>query len=84
MRTIWKFPIPVSNKAVIELPRNSFFLFVANQNDKVCAWFEVETDFEMETRTFLIHGTGHPIPPGEFWRGSAIVGPFVWHVYEVV
>ena len=33
-------------------------------------------------RGFAIIGTGHDVPSGAEYVGTAHVGPFVWHVFE--
>lgn len=36
-------------------------------------------------RTFQVFGTGHPLPDGAEWRGTADRDPagLVWHLYEL-
>lgn len=35
------------------------------------------------TRQVRIFGTGHPLPIGAVHLGSAVMDPFVWHVFDV-
>ena len=54
------------------------------QNDELCLWIEVDLSNNSEFRTFGVFGTGHQIPEGWFYHGTALDldGAFVWHVYE--
>lgn len=47
-------------------------------------WAIVDTTHKSEERQFAIHGTGHPIPPGQRYVGTAPGPTFVWHLFEVV
>ena len=90
MKTIWKAVLEITDKQTLSVPKGAKFLSVANQNEKLCAWFLVEgdTDFELalETKTICIFGTGGPIPDkfkGEF-IGTVLMydGALAWHVFE--
>lgn len=88
MRTIYKHTFDVGAPSTWEkrLQAGAVLLHVAAQdplqNELVHTWWEVETDNELVDRSFKIVGTGHPVPPGYFHLGSALSGPYVWHLYE--
>ena len=86
MKTIWKYALKISDdRQEFTLPVNAAILFVAAQGEELCMWVEVPTDRRAAIkRIFKVHGTGHPIHPADIWRGSAVIPPFVWHVYEVM
>ena len=85
MRTVWKVELRAAVE-VVRLPAGAVPLTVATQNGSPCVWLEVNTDGgEHESRTFTAHGTGHPVPGGGTYIGTAHdvegVG-LVFHVYE--
>lgn len=86
MRTIWKIEL---KEAVEEhkLPKGAKFLYVGNQRECICLWFEVESNNELEPRRFEIAGTGKAqMDVEKTYLGSAIFsnGNFVWHIYELL
>jgi hypothetical protein len=84
MRTIWKYRLEVSDDVQsLSIPREAKIVAVGNQEGSITLWAEVAPGRFTEARTFAIHGTGHPIASDEDYIGTAIVPPFVWHVYEV-
>lgn len=85
MRSVWKIvlnaPVVVSS-----LPSGARVLTVATENGQPCVWLEVDTTGgQREERTFVGHGTGHPIPSGETYLGTAHDvddAGLVFHIYE--
>ena len=64
------------------MPYGAHVLHVGNQGGVLCLWVLVDPDQPERAREFLICGTGHPVPSGTHpYLGSAIVSPFVWHVF---
>lgn len=47
-------------------------------------WFEVDPSRAPANATFRVFGTGHEIPDKCVHRGSVVINPFVWHVYEEI
>jgi len=67
------------------MPKGSKIVLVSNQQGQLCIWAEVDTDQPMETREFDIIGTGNTMSDRERKHiGSALIDPYVWHVYERV
>lgn len=84
VRKVWKYPLEVRDgHQDIEIPIGGRIIHVDNQNEVPTLWVEVEPKYaSMITRTFRVFGTGHEIEAGWKHRGTCIISPFVWHVYE--
>lgn len=86
MTTIWKFPIPLVNPAMIRMPKGAVILTVQRQSDQACLWAIVDSEAEKEVRYFIIEGTGNPIHEeagvSRRYIGTFQAPPFVWHVFE--
>lgn len=87
MRTVWKYIVPRGSEGPLApVPCKGKLLHVAIDpaSTSPAIWIEVDTDFAMEERRFGFFGTGHPIPEGWAYVGTAhSAGGFVWHVYAV-
>ena len=82
-RTVWKFEFAICDDAQIaNMPNGAKLLHVTMQGNRLCLWAEVKPDMPIFERKFFVHGTGHPIPYGRNYVGTAHDGPFVWHLYE--
>lgn len=82
MKTIWKHMFTVMDgPQEVAMPAGARLVSIQGQHEQPCAWFEVDTMNAIEVALFEIHGTGHPINGGEY-RGTAVCGRLVWHVYE--
>ena len=88
MRTVYKYPIPVTDVVRLDLPIGAELLHVAPQGEHVCLWALVEPLAEQERRVFLVRGTGQPIADdlklvhvGTFLIQS---GSLVFHLFEVL
>ena len=84
MTTIWKFEIALKDgPQPVQMPRDAYILFVYAQFGSIMLWAQVVPERAKETRTFSVHGTGHPINPDSEYVGTAMMPPFVWHVFEL-
>jgi hypothetical protein len=84
MKTIWKFGL-LEERCPIRLPVGAFVLHVHEQHGRPCLWAQVDPSHARESRTFLVIGTGHEMPPdAENYIGSVHLegGTFVFHVWE--
>ena len=88
MRTVHKYLVPVRDGFGLDLPLGATILDVQAQGELVCLWALVETDNDMERRSFILRGTGHPIQDGmelvhagTFQIGG---GALVFHLFEVM
>jgi len=67
VNTIWKFGLSVTDgPQTLEIPKRAELLHVADQHGIPTLWMLVDTDAELVTRHFVVHGTGHPIDLGSF------------------
>lgn len=85
MKTIWKFEFSLEASGSVEMPIGARILHVNRLwPQTVTLWAEVDTDHALETRSFAVVGTGHPLPSGSReYLGTFKDQPFVWHVYEL-
>lgn len=83
-RVIYKYTADANGHYHIPFPL-AMPVFVAQQfEDQVfpTLWAEVETELKDAAPSgFDTYGTGHPIPEGSIYAGSAVCGDYVWHVY---
>lgn len=83
--TVWKYPLEVSPKPQqIGFPLGALIrqVGVDPSEARIAIWAEVERGAERgEVRVFRVVPTGDDVPPGWIYVGTAISGPFVWHVY---
>lgn len=84
--TIWKYPLVIADRQRIEMPKGAKILTVQAQDGQACLWALVNADEgEMETRDFVIYGTGHyvsPLPGVYIGTVQMAGGRLVWHVFE--
>lgn len=85
MRAIYKYPVPLDDRVhKYWVPAGAQIRHVAQQQNCPCIWAEVKTDAPQEERGFRVFGTGFAIPDGFVYRGTAMDGAYVWHVYELL
>lgn len=84
---IWKYVLEITDRQTLVMPAGAELLSVANQNGRLCLWALADPSKEKVPRCIEIVGTGNPIPtnPEEIRKfvGTVIIGPFVWHVFEI-
>ena len=85
MITIYKYKLELTEYQEISLPKNSEILHFNFQNQIPYIWAVVDTKKPMELVKFVIRGTGHPIltPETLDYCGTALDGPFVWHLFRI-
>jgi hypothetical protein len=85
MRTVYKYEVELNKYVTIAMPLEAEILhFGLDYEQDLCIWAEVETERDTEARVFQIVGTGNEITNSDsFHLGSCVVGPYVWHLYEV-
>lgn len=83
MKTIYKYPLIVTNLQTLNLPEQAQILSIECQGDKPQMWALVDPYKPTEERTFRIFGTGDEL---NGFDGTHIATfqqpPFVWHVFE--
>ena len=84
MRTIYKYPLQITDYQTILIPEFALFTHIAMQYDKPTLWLEVDTSKPVESINILCFGTGMEIPESMelFHLGTVIDGDFVWHFYS--
>lgn len=83
MKTIYKYPIEITDYQEIEIPEGSSILHVGlDPNGVPCIWAEVNTSLKRTSIGIWIFGTGNPVnSDGKEHKGTFIDGFCVWHVY---
>ncbi len=84
-RTIYKYAVPVDDEwHEVSMPGPARVLHVDCQSGfgTVNLWAEVDIEGLVDTiRSMRAFATGQAIPDAAAYVGSALAGPFVWHVY---
>ena len=84
MRTIRKFDLEIDDSPQVkEMPRDAEILFIHPQDGLLMMWTLVVPERARVRRQFAVHETRHPIPQDREYVGSAVMPPFVWHVFEI-
>lgn len=89
MKTIYKFPLEVTDKQAVLMPTDAQILTVQVQGETPCIWAMVDPSHNSkEERFFEIFGTDHPIHE-DMGVGREYVGTFqlrggslVSHLFE--
>lgn len=83
---ISKYTLGIRDFQQVLMPKGAKILSVANQDGYLCMWAMVKPDEPMEQRDIEIYGTGNAIPVcfgnAREFIGTAVIDPFVWHVFE--
>ena len=85
-KSVYKYTLVPTDTQVVRMPASAKILSVANQDDCIRVWAEVNPDPDVRVvhRVFHIFGTGHQMPeaPGIF-VGTVLMcgGQLVFHVY---
>jgi hypothetical protein len=86
-KTIWKFPIKITDFQEIKMPRDAEILTAQAQSfDGAFIWALVDPEKETVPRQIEIFGTGNPIDydmgTERKYIGSFHSSIFMWHVFE--
>lgn len=85
MKTIWKFPLAITDEQSVMVPKGARALSVGIQDGQLVMWCEVVPGQDTIFATVSVRGTGHPlgIADGLGFVGTAIDRgrALVWHVY---
>ena len=82
---IYRYEVPVDDQ-VHEFKLTGAILQVACRRRGVVEFWALQNGGSANpvTRRLLVFGTGHPIPFGHAYVGTALDGPLVWHLMERV
>jgi hypothetical protein len=84
MRTVWKFIFRDTDEPqALQIPDLAEILLVHGQGNRITLWAEVDENAPRVPRWFIITGTGAQVPHNGEYVGTAFVGPYVWHVWEL-
>ena len=87
MRTIYKYPLSVTDQQFITLPAESKVFTVQMQGSVPCIWVIVNPNTNaLERHDFRLVGTGHPFPDADEWPEylgtfQMMGGGLVFHVF---
>jgi len=83
MKTIWKYPLDITDAQVLDIPMYSEPLSVGSQDGKLVLWVLVDPDNDLRPCTIWIRGTGHDAMGlnRRHFVGTAQMDGFVWHVF---
>lgn len=84
---IWKFPLtcPGDLNWVVTHEGAQILLVGPDPSGQLCLWLRFDPEQPEEQRRFRVYGTGHPMcDEAHEHVGSALVGSFVWHVFEIL
>ena len=85
MKTIYKFPLEITDEQYIEVPIGTRLLHVGVKDGILCVWgFVPDSQKPKHRRKIIIVGTGNPAGDVAVDRyiGTAQISIFVWHVFE--
>lgn len=88
MRTIFKYPLQVTDAQSLTMPTGAKPLCVQLQHGQPYLWAQVDTERPAAFVSFMTFGTGHPMPESEplHYVGTYQLegGALVFHVFEVL
>ena len=83
--SVWKYEFGVDARRRFDMPKSAKIVSVHEQNGRVCLWALVDPKASLETRYFILCGTGQKIDIGPVtYLGTAHLmgGNLVLHVFE--
>jgi hypothetical protein len=88
IRTIWKYPLKITDEQTIDIPAYGEILSVQVQDSTPCIWVLVNPIVETEPRHFEIYGTGNPFEV-DLGEHREFIGTFqqdggVWYLFEKI
>lgn len=81
MEVVYKYPLVVTDRQLVKMPKEAKILTVQVQNGEPQMWALVNPDNETEEVPIRIHGTGHNIPDAD---RLAYIGTFQMPRYGLV
>lgn len=78
MKTIFKYPLEITDRQTLYIPRNAKLLDVQVQRGIPCLWALVDTQKAKEPRKIQIFGTGHPAVEAGIYIATFQTGPLVF------
>lgn len=82
-KMIYKYPLVLTEKQSLAMPKNAEILDVQVQNNVIVLWALVDPETNDEVRKFEIFGTGVAMADvTRIYLGTVQKNGFVWHVFE--
>jgi hypothetical protein len=84
---VLKYQLPPDDEFELELPIETKILYVTVQRDIPCMWCEVDDRLPNEVRSFVVYGTGQPIPEMNLKYIATYTThnvTYVFHLFEVL
>lgn len=81
-RVVYKYPLDLVGETTVRCAAPAKPVHFARQDGEYFVWVEHALGPASTTITFVVAGTGHPIPEGFEHVQSIIDPPFVWHLYR--
>ena len=87
MKTIYKYPIEVTDEQTLTLPVNAQILTVQTQWDSPCLWAMIDPEEKQTEQVAIrVYGTGQPVSDSEnlTYIGTVqmLSGQLVFHIFR--
>ena len=84
MKTVYKYPLGLSDKLYLKMPEGSTLLHLATQREEPTLWAQVDTEKPNVDREFFFVGTGYPFPKEGTYVGTVKLrsDSLVFHLFE--
>lgn len=85
MKTIYKYPVPLTDDFTLDLPKGAKVLTVQMQHGEPQLWVLVDPENYTVKRSFRLVGTGHSVPTVGIWYINTFQldnGSVVFHLFE--
>ena len=85
-RTVWKFPIPITDYMTLNIPKGAVLLTCVTLSHRDLALYAlVDPEAPLEKRHFRLAGTGHDIEEAVHFIGTFVLleGRLVYHLFEL-
>lgn len=86
-KTIWEFPLEVTDYQQVDVPSGADVISAQLQGVVLCAWAIVDPESPPKPRGFAVVGTGHPFHKrmtaglGFTFISTVQIGSLVFHVF---
>jgi hypothetical protein len=80
MRSVYRFEVPVDDKDHTHTLTGKVVHVGCRRPQVVEFWAIHVEELHAREHRFRVIGTGHPIPDGLVYVGTALDEPFVWHL----
>ena len=84
-RAVWRYQVGLDGPQEISLTGDPVAFGALGYSKGIEFWAEHDSTRPLAVRTFMVVGTGHPIPGGAVYVGTAprTREGLVWHLFEL-